>query len=71
MSDGKQPIWRPTREFPMPEMIRDHEDHMPPVPSWAGRLGRGVGLAVLLLISALLVAPLVWAVRQAWGWALG
>lgn len=70
-NEGKRPVWRPTQKFPMPEPIRDLRQSPRPVARWVGVLGQGIALAILLLIATLLVAPLVWAVRQAWGWALG
>ena len=66
----KRPVWRPTQEFPLPAGMMDEEE-LDPVPGWVGRLGQLTSLVVLLLIASLLIAPLVWAVRQAWGWALG
>lgn len=70
-NEGKRPVWRPTQSFPMPEPMNDLQPSPPPVARWVARLGQALGLIVLLLIASLLVAPLVWAARQAWGWALG
>ena len=69
--EGKQPLWRPTQEFPMPDFPPSPFSSRPPVARWVGKLGQAIALILLLLICALLAAPLVWAVRQAWTWALG
>lgn len=70
-NEGKRPVWRPTENFPMPDPLMPIEPPPHPVPRWVGWLGRMIALTVLVLMGALLIAPLVWAVRQAWGWALG
>jgi len=66
----KRPVWRPTPEYPMPTMY-DQEGGPLPVAAWVGRLGQLISLTLLVMFVALAAAPLVWALRRAWGWALG